>query len=98
MVTDGLTELDRGFALLATTDEPYSERDLGWFQHLGATFKWINLLNQRRVVLLAEQSSGKTSEFKLRQRQLQNDKKFAFRVRIEDLIRQQSFRYRTSSS
>src|SRR4051794_17169074 len=85
MVTDDLIELDRTFGVIRADEAPDSERDWLLNHGLGVNLKWPALLQQRRVVLLAEQSSGKSSEFELRRQQLVREKKFAFLVTVEEL-------------
>lgn len=79
-------DLDRHFAPI------HKEKDteLGWSVYLGRKYgNWLNweeLLERRRVVLLAEALCGKTKELQQRALMLRKQGRPAFYVRIEDLI------------
>src|SRR5882762_7489550 len=81
-------DLDRSFAPLRKE----READLGyeslWGRRIGGWIDWKQLLAQRRVVLLAEASSGKSSEFRNQADSLYESGKAAFLVRIEELADQ----------
>jgi len=80
-------ELDRHFVAVAKDKEPvlnagsWGRKYLGWKS-------WPDLLAHRRVVLLAEASSGKTEEFQHQQQMLEAAGKAAFFMRIEELADQ----------
>lgn len=56
-----------------------------WGPRIGGWLAWADLLKLRRVVLLAEASSGKTVEFRHQCEVLASQGRAAFYVRIEDL-------------
>ena len=77
-------ELNRCFVPLKKDQEPIL--DVGvWGRKFAGWIDWPQLLDHRRVVLLAEASSGKTEEFRHQQQQLSASGRPAFFVRIEEL-------------
>src|SRR4029079_14528398 len=80
-------ELHRFFAPIKKDQEP--SLNLGvWGRKLGGWLDWNELLSDRRVVLLAEASSGKSEEFRNQQKKLSSQGKPAFFIRIEELADQ----------
>jgi hypothetical protein len=77
-------ELNRCFVPLRKDQEPILDVGI-WGRKYGGWIDWPQLLEYRRVVLLAEASSGKTEEFRSRQQRLSAGGKPAFFVRIEEL-------------
>nr|VFJ73736.1 MAG: hypothetical protein BECKFW1821C_GA0114237_10549 [Candidatus Kentron sp. FW] len=81
----GFVDLHRRFAPIGKDKEPNLEAGL----HRGFESEkrpdWSDLLQHRRVVLLAEAASGKTWEFRHRAEKIAAEGKPAFFVRIEDL-------------
>lgn len=57
-----------------------------WGKQLGEWLDWDGLLKKKRVVLLAEASSGKTEEFKNCCKKLISQNKKAFYITIEELV------------
>src|SRR6185437_9960053 len=77
-------ELDRYFVPLRKDQEPTLDAGV-WGRKIAGWIDWTELLDHRRIVLLAEASSGKTEEFRSQQQQLSAVGKPAFFVRIEEL-------------
>lgn len=78
-------DLHRCFAPIHKSQEAALDVGRHWGRRLAGWLDWSELLKKRRVVLLAEASSGKSEEFRYRQQRLAAEGKFAFFVRIEDL-------------
>jgi hypothetical protein len=78
-------DLDRAFAPLTKGQEANVDAFNLWGGRLLGWLDWSALLQRRRVVLLAEASSGKTEEFRYQQRRITAEGKFAFYLRIEEL-------------
>ncbi len=78
-------DLKRSFVLIGKDQEASLGLDSTWGRRIGGWLSWHDLLEHRRVVLLAEASSGKTEEFRHQAASLVNQDKAAFFVRIEDL-------------
>lgn len=78
-------DLNRSFALIEKDQE--ANLDIGriWGRRIANWFEWPDLLEHRRVVLLAEASSGKTEEFRHQADAFAARGQAAFFVRIEDL-------------
>jgi len=81
-------ELDRSFFPLSKDHEPSLDAGRIWGRKLGGWLEWIDLRERRRVVLLAEASSGKSEEFKNQVKQLNAEDKAAFYLPIEELADQ----------
>lgn len=80
-------ELHRFFVPIKKDKKPML--DIGaWGRKIGGWLDWSELLRRRRVVLLAEASSGKSAEFRNQQRALSAQGKSAFFIRIEELADQ----------
>jgi hypothetical protein len=80
-------ELHRYFVPIKKDQEPML--DIGvWGRKIGGWLDWSELLHHRRVVLLAEASSGKSEEFRNQQGTLSAQGKPAFFIRIEELADQ----------
>ena len=79
------TELNREFVLVEKKEEIDIEFHRYWGRNLGGWLTWDDLLEKKRVILLAEASSGKTDEFKKITEKLQQLEKAAFFVPIEEL-------------
>lgn len=77
-------ELDRCFVPLKKDQEPILDVGI-WGRKFAGWIDWPQLLDYRRVVLLAEASSGKSEEFRSHQQRLSAEGKPAFFVRIEEL-------------
>jgi hypothetical protein len=80
-------ELDRSFVPVAKDKEPVFNAEI-WGRKYGGWNSWADLLQRRRVVLLAEASSGKSEEFTNQQAALEAAGKIAFFMRIEELADQ----------
>jgi hypothetical protein len=78
-------ELNRYFAPLRKDQPAGFEVGRQWGRTLGSWLNWVDLLSRRRVVLLAEASSGKSVEFRNQQERLVEQGKTAFFLRIEEL-------------
>jgi hypothetical protein len=63
-------ELNRSFFPLLKDHEPSLEFGRAWGRKLGGWLEWSDLLELRRVVVLAEASSGKSEEFRNQVKQL----------------------------
>lgn len=81
-------ELDRCFVPIAKDQEPSLDIGRMWGRKVAGWLNWPDLHKYRRVVLLAEASSGKTEEFRNQRDQLNGAGKLAFFVRIEELADQ----------
>lgn len=80
-------DLHRYFAPIKKDQEP--SLNVGfWGRKFAGGLDWDELLTHRRVVLLAEASSGKSEEFRNQQRVLSFQGKLAFFIRIEELADQ----------
>ena len=55
-------KLKRCFVPIGKEQEPNFDLGLLWGRKIGRWLGWPNLLDQHRVVILAEASSGKTAE------------------------------------
>lgn len=80
-------DLSRCFVAIGKDQEPALDAGVWGLRYLG-WLDWARLLENRRVVLLAEASSGKTEEFGHQQRVLSSQGKPAFFIRIEELADQ----------
>ena len=78
-------DLNRHFLPIKKDEEFDLEITRVWGKRIGGLLDWNDLLNKKRVVLLAEASSGKTEEFKNNTQKLLSDGKAAFFISIEDL-------------
>ncbi len=78
-------ELQRNFAPLRKDQEPTLEIGRIWGRKIGVWLGWPELLEHRRVVLLAEASSGKSAEFRNQADILSATGQAAFFITIEEL-------------
>lgn len=78
-------DLSRSFVPVRKDQEPSLDLGLAWGRRIGEWLDWSDLLDYRRVVLLAEASSGKTEEFRHQADVLSAEGKAAFFIAIEDL-------------
>ena len=79
-------DLQRRFQPLTEKELPASEYLVASSEHrIGPAHGWPELLECRRVVLLAEAGSGKTEELKAQCLRLVEDGSFAFFIRLEAL-------------
>jgi hypothetical protein len=78
-------DLNRNFVPIKKDEE--IDLDVGryWGKRIGVWLDWDTLLNNQRVVILAEASSGKTAEFKGAADKIRNIGKAAFFIPIEEL-------------
>jgi hypothetical protein len=81
-------EVDRCFVPIAKDQEPSLDIGRIWGRKLAGWLSWTDLHKFRRVVLLAEASSGKTAEFRNQRDGLIGDGRPAFFTRIEELADQ----------
>jgi hypothetical protein len=81
-------ELNRSFFPLLKDHEPSLDFGRAWGRKLGGWLEWTDLRERRRVVLLAEASSGKSEEFRNQVKQLNAEGKTAFYLPIEELADQ----------
>jgi hypothetical protein len=81
-------DIDRHFAPLVKDQEPTLELGRLWGSRLGGWLTWKQLSRRRRVILLAEASSGKTEEFRNRCDVIRASGSPAFFLRIEELADQ----------
>lgn len=79
-------ELDRHFTRFDSNEDPYQFLGLDAWSTTKRDMTWRDLLDCKRVVLLAEADSGKSTEFWLRHAQLLADGKPAFLLRVDTLI------------
>src|SRR5712664_2637154 len=78
-------DLDRMFAPLSKDKEATLEWGATAGRKYAGWLNWSDLLQQQRVVLLAEALSGKTQELTFHTKRLKDEGKHAFFVRIEEL-------------
>src|SRR5689334_4618840 len=78
-------DLKRSFVAISKGEEANLDIGRTWGRKIAGWLDWSDLLEYRRVVLLAEASSGKTEEFRHQAETLISQGKAAFFVRIEDL-------------
>lgn len=78
-------DLNRNFVPIKKDEEVNLDIGLYWGKHIGGWLDWKDLLDNPRVVILAEASSGKTAEFKEITEKLRNNGKAAFFISIEEL-------------
>lgn len=78
-------DLKRNFVTIGKDEEANLDIGQTWGHKTAGWLNWSDLLDHRRVVLLAEASSGKTEEFRNQAQTLVVQGKAAFFVRIEDL-------------
>ncbi len=81
-------ELNRFFVPLAKDQEPNLDIGRVWGRRYSGWLDWKELCEFRRVVLLAEASSGKSEEFRNQCQTLVSEGKAAFFLRIEELADQ----------
>jgi hypothetical protein len=75
-------ELERGFVPLRKDQKPSLDIGLLWGRKVGGWLGWTEMRDKRRVVLLAEASSGKSEEFRNQTNILNAEKHPAFFLRI----------------
>src|SRR5208282_4735303 len=78
-------ELQRCFVRIQKDQEPTLELGRTWGFKFGGWIGWPTLREHRRVVLLAEASSGKSAEFRNQAETLRAAGSHAFFVTIEEL-------------
>lgn len=78
-------ELQRCFVRVENDQEPTLEISRTWGLRFGGWIDWATLCKHRRVVLLAEAASGKSTEFRNQAETLQAAGSRAFFVTIEEL-------------
>ncbi len=81
-------ELNRCFVPIGKDQEPSLDIGQAWGRKVGGWLEWSELREHRRVVLLAEASSGKSAEFRNQADKLSAKGYPAFCVRIEELADQ----------
>jgi hypothetical protein len=81
-------ELQRCFVRIRKDQEPILELTRAWGLRFGGWIDWSTLREQRRVVLLAEASSGKSAEFRNQAKTLRSAGCPTFFVTIEELADQ----------
>jgi len=85
-------QIDRKFWPLEKTESKDPETIRAMIRYgLGQIFLWSDLLNKKRVVILAEPGTGKSAEFQMITKQLKEQHKHAFLCRIE-LLQSMDFR------
>src|SRR5689334_15144976 len=77
--------LNRCFVPIGKDQEPNLDFGLIWGRKIGGWLEWSDLLEHRRVIVLAEASSGKTKEFCHQAATLLTEGKPAFFLPIEEL-------------
>ena len=75
-------ELDRRFSEWTEQNSPSESFTL--FAAEGNSLAWADLLKRRRVVVLAEAGSGKSTEFKRQDKKLSDEDAFSFRTTVRD--------------
>jgi len=81
----GFVDLNRCFVVIGKDEEANLDVGRTWGRKSAGWLDWPDLLKCRRVVLLAEASSGKTEEFRHHAETLAAQGKAAFFVPIEEL-------------
>ena len=81
-------DLNRHFVPIAKDTEPNFDFLRFWKHKAPGWLDWSELRGHRRVVLLAEASSGKSAEFRNQAEKLSLEGKTAFCLRIEELADQ----------
>jgi len=82
-----LTLIDN-FVRVSENEETYPDTVARFGRLTGGALSWKELVSSRRVVLLAEAGSGKTTEMKSRARLLAEAGQFSFYASVEDVGRQ----------
>jgi hypothetical protein len=81
-------QLNRSFFPIAKDQQPRLEAVRLWGHKFGGWLDWADLRNRKRVVLLAEASSGKSEEFRNQVGEISAGGAPAFMVRVEELADQ----------
>lgn len=81
-------QLNRYFSPLAKDQQPRLEAVRLWGHKFGGWLDWPELREHKRVVLLAEASSGKSDEFRNQVEEITAGGAPAFMVRVEELADQ----------
>ena len=81
-------QLNRSFFPLAKDQQPRLEAVRLWGHKFGGWLDWPELREHKRVVLLAEASSGKSDEFRNQVQEITGGGAPAFMVRVEELADQ----------
>lgn len=87
---NGFIELDRSFYQLPLDDSSANNSDDIDVEDAirvrgGKRLDWEGLLQERKVILLAEAGSGKTEEIRQQALRLESDNKFSFFMRLENI-------------
>src|SRR5262245_12500135 len=81
-------QLNRSFFPISKDRQPILEATRLWGHKFGGWLDWPDLRQRKRVVLLAEASSGKSEEFRNQVDEISTSGSPAFMVRVEELADQ----------
>lgn len=84
--SEAFIDLDRTFSKILIDSDVSDDTDLSGRHNTKGELHWPDLLGHHRVVLLSEAGSGKTAEIRNITRQLRNEGKSAFFLRIENVM------------
>ena len=76
-------ELNRTFKELSKNAQESEDMESEWTFGMGATLHWDDLINEKRVIILSEAGSGKTTEVHHIASTLRKQNKHAFFLRLE---------------
>ncbi|TGN17767.1 hypothetical protein EHR03_01495, partial [Leptospira mayottensis] len=79
-----IIDLNRQFKIISR-DQKNIDDQFDYFDFTSSFILWSDVLQKRRVIVLAEAGTGKTAEFKNVAKKLSIEGKFSFFLRIEDL-------------
>ena len=83
---DDFIKLDRTFRDLAASDKEGDEAEMVGLWGREASTRWLDLLVEPRVIILAEAGSGKTAEIRHVCRRQRDERKPAFFLRMEHVV------------
>lgn len=84
--SDAFIQLDRTFSKILLASDATDDTDLGGRHGGQGKLSWPDLLGHNRVILLSEAGSGKSAEIRNVASELRSQGKFAFFLRIENVI------------
>lgn len=87
-MTDKFIELHRTFHDLPKQANESDDTDFSQWLPTDKRLRWPNLIRERRLVILSEAGSGKTTEIRNIARSLRNQEKSAFFLRLEHVAKE----------